>query len=121
MYARGYFPRVRDLATIASAHVIGSINFLFDRAQDIFMTGDQLSELTGVSRSTLSNKAKQVRALLNVQHFDPEFSRRKLLANNPIAWMVEFNGLIMDARTLPPEVQADARRKGLIPDLPDSE
>jgi hypothetical protein len=58
---------------------------------------------------------------LKVQHFDPEFSRRKLLANNPIAWMVEFNGLIVDARTLPPEIQADARRRGLIPDLPDSE
>jgi hypothetical protein len=102
-------------------YVIGGINFLFDQAQDIFMTGDQLSDLTGVSRSTLSNKAKQVRELLKVQHFDPEFSRRKLLANNPIAWMVEFNGLIVDARKLPPEIQADARRRGLIPDLPDSE
>ena len=85
------------------------------------MTGDQLSELTGVSKSTLSNKGKQVRELLKVQHFGPEFSRRKLLANNPIAWMVECNGLIVDARTLPPEIQADARRRGLIPDLPDSE
>lgn len=102
-------------------YVIGGINFLFDRAQDIFMTGDQLSELTGVSKSTLSNKGKQVRELLKVQHFGPEFSRRKLLANNPIAWMVECNGLIVDARTLPPEIQADARRRGLIPDLPDSE
>ena len=90
-------------------YVIGGINFLFDRAQDIFMTGDQISELTGVSKSTLSNKAKQVRELLKVQYFDPEFSRRKLLANNPIAWMVECNGLIVDARTLPPEIQADAR------------
>jgi hypothetical protein len=35
--------------------------------------------------------------------------------------MVEFNGLIVDARKLPPEIQADARRRGLIPDLPDSE
>jgi len=102
-------------------YVIGGINFLFDRAQDIFMTGDRLSELTGVSKSTLNNKAKQLRELLNVQHFDPEFSRRKLLADSPIAWMVEFNGLIVDARTLPPEIQADARRRGLIPDLPDSE
>jgi hypothetical protein len=98
-------------------YVIGGINFLFDRAQDIFMTGDQLSELTGVSKSTLNNKARQVRELLKVQHFDPEFSRRKLLVNNPIAWMVEFNGFIVDARMLPPEVQADARRRGLIPDL----
>src|SRR5436190_13546490 len=55
-------------------YVIGSTNFLFDRAQDIFMTGDQLSELTGVSKSTLGNKAKQVRQLLKLKYFDPEFS-----------------------------------------------
>jgi Domain of unknown function (DUF6398) len=102
-------------------YVIGGINFLSDRAQDIFMTSDRLSALTGVSKSTLSNRGKQVRELLQVQHFDPEFSRRKLLVNNPIAWLVEFNGLAVDARTLPPEIQADARRRGLIPDLPDSE
>jgi hypothetical protein len=43
-----------------------------------------------------------------------------LLANSPVAWLIEFNGLIVDARTLPLDVQAEARRKGLIPDL-DSE
>jgi uncharacterized protein DUF6398 len=101
-------------------YVVGSLNFLFDRAQDIFMTGDQLSELTGVSRSTLASKAKQVRDSLKLSHFDPELSRRKILVNSPIAWMVEYNGFIVDARTLPPGLQAEARRKGLIPDL-DSE
>src|SRR5258708_33682167 len=55
-------------------YVIGGINFLFDRAQDIFMTGDQLSELTGVSKSTLSNKGEQVREVSEVQRFDPGFS-----------------------------------------------
>lgn len=112
-----------DLRTWAATviYVIGSINFLFDRSQDIFMTGDQLSELTGVSKSTLSRKAKLVRDLLKLEHFSPEFSRRKILASSPWAWMVEFNGLIVDARTLPPEFQAEARRKGLIPDLSESE
>jgi hypothetical protein len=109
-----------DLAATA-LYVIGGINFLFDRAQDIFMTADRLSQLTGVSKSTLSNRGKQVRELLKVQHFDLEFSRRKLLVNNPTAWLVEFDGLVVDARMLPPEIQADARRRGLIPDLSNSE
>jgi hypothetical protein len=98
-------------------YVVGSINFLFDRSQDIFMTADQLSELTGVPKSTLSAKGKRVRDLLNVSHFSPEFSRQKILATSTAAWLVEFNGLIVDARTLPAELQAEARRKGLIPDL----
>lgn len=54
---------------------------------------------------------------ISLYQFHPEFSRRSLLANSPVAWFVEFNGLIMDARTLPSDVQAEARRKRLIPDL----
>ena len=98
-------------------YTIGSINFLFDPSQDIFMTGDQISVLTGIPKSTLTNKAKQVRDSLELYQFHPEFSRWRLLANSPVAWFVEFNGLIVDARTLPSDVQAEARRKRLIPDL----
>ena len=77
------------------------------------------------SQSTILNRvileSEAVRDLLKLYHYDPELSRRKLLANSSIPWMIEFNGLIVDARTLPPEIQAVARRKGLIPDLLDSE
>ena len=31
--------------------------------------------------------------------------------------MISVDGFIVDARTLPPEIQAEARRRGLIPDL----
>jgi len=98
-------------------YAVGSINFLFDPSQDIFMTGDQISVLTGIPKSTLANKAKQVRDSLKLYQFHPEFLARRLLANSPVAWFVEFNGLIVDARTLPSDVQAEARRKRLIPDL----
>jgi hypothetical protein len=40
------------------------------------------------------------------------------LALNPMAWMISVDGFIVDARTMPPDVQAEARRRGLIPDLP---
>jgi hypothetical protein len=33
-------------------------------------------------------------------------------------WFVEVNGLIVDARMLPIELQAEAQRLGLIPNLP---
>ena len=46
--------------------------------------------------------------------------RQDLLASNPMAWMISVDGVIVDARTMPPEVQAEARRRGLIPDLPGS-
>jgi hypothetical protein len=35
-----------------------------------------------------------------------------------MAWLISVNGFIVDARTMPPEVQAEAYRKGLIPYMP---
>ncbi|HTP27469.1 MAG TPA: DUF6398 domain-containing protein [Anaeromyxobacteraceae bacterium] len=103
----------------AAIYAVGSVNFLFDRAQRPHLTGDDLSELTGIPKSTLANKAKLIREVLRIGRMEPEFCRRELLASNPMAWMISVNGLIVDARMMPPEVQAEARRRGLIPDLPE--
>lgn len=54
------------------------MNFLFDKAQRPHLTGDDLSRLTGVPKSTLANKAKVIRDLLRLGQIDPEFCRREL-------------------------------------------
>jgi hypothetical protein len=41
-----------------------------------------------------------------------------LLEHHPYAWLIEIDGLIVDARALPEHLQAAARQRGLIPDLP---
>jgi hypothetical protein len=88
----------------AGIYAIGSVNFLFDRTQRPHLTGNDLSDLTGVPKSTLANKAKLVRDVLRIGQMEPEFSRRELLASNPMAWMISVDGFIVDARTMPPEV-----------------
>jgi hypothetical protein len=40
-----------------------------------------------------------------------------MLEQHPLAWIVEVDGFLVDARTLPPDLQDAARRQGLIPDL----
>ena len=109
-----------DLRLWAGAviYTVGSINFLFDRTQRPHLTGDQIADLTGISKSTLSSKCKLIRDLLHLYPLHPEFCRRELLEKNPMAWLISVNGFIVDARMMPPEIQAEARRKGLIPDLP---
>ena len=102
----------------AAIYAVGSVNFLFDRTQRPHLTGDDLSALTGVPKSTLANKAKVIRDVLRIGQLEPEFCRQELLASNPMAWMISVDGFIVDARTMPPDVQAEARRRGLIPDLP---
>ena len=109
-------PLVRgDLRIWAAAaiYAVGSVNFLFDRAQR-----PHLSALTGVPKSTIANKARLIRDVLRIGQLDPEFCRRELLASTPMSWMISVGGIIVDVRTMPPEVQAEAWRRGLIPDHP---
>lgn len=59
-----------------------------------------------------------IRTALGLHQLDPEFCRRDLLLRHPTAWLIEIDGIIVDARALPAHIQAEARRRGLIPDLP---
>ena len=100
-------------------YTVGANNFLFDPGEDPHLRVDRLGELLGVPTSTMAGKAKKIRDALGlIGRMDPEFCRRELLDDHPLAWLVEVNGMLVDARWLPPELQAEARRRGLIPDLP---
>src|SRR6266702_1175185 len=88
------------------------------RASEPCVTTDQLSVAFGVAKSTMSGKARQVRDLLRISHFSPEFQRADVAAQNPLAWIIEVNGLAVDARHVPPGIQAEAFQRGLIPYMP---
>src|SRR5207302_9030366 len=89
-----------DLRTWAAAivYTVGSINFLFDASQRPHLTGDQLSRLMDVPKSTMGAKSKRIRDLLGLRPYDPSLCRPQLLREHPFAWMVEVDGLIVDAR-----------------------
>ena|SRR2546426_440237 len=113
-------PLVRgDLRIWAAAaiYAIGKVNFLFDRTQRPHLSLDQLSQLTGVPKSTLGAKGKVILDLLHIWPLEPEYCRRDLLADNPLAWLIRVDGILVDARAMPREIQNEARRRGLIPDL----
>ncbi len=50
---------------------------------------------------------------------DPAWCLPSKLADNPLAWMIQVNGLIVDARTAPRAIQEEAFRRGLIPYIPE--
>ena len=113
-------PLVRGDARIWAAGVVyaaGQINFLFDPTQKPHVTARQLAERLGVVQTTMANKAGLINRTLGIGMFEPELTRLAILEQHPMAWIVEIGGLLMDARTLPREVQDEARRRGLIPDL----
>jgi hypothetical protein len=59
-----------------------------------------------------------IRKLLRIPRFAPEWTLPSRIDQNPMAWMIQVNGLIMDARHAPREVQEEAFRKGFIPYIP---
>jgi AcrR family transcriptional regulator len=98
-------------------YALGQINFLFDRSQQPHLTADQLAGHLGVVKTTMANKAAAIRRTLDLGYYEPGLTRQSLYEDHPLAWIVQVNGLLVDARTLPAEIQDEARRRGLIPDL----
>jgi hypothetical protein len=47
-----------------------------------------------------------------------EFLREDIVEVSPMVWFVQVDGLIMDARELPPHLQAEAFDLGVIPYIP---
>jgi hypothetical protein len=63
-------------------------------------------------------KSKQIRDLLDMYQMDPNWTVPSMIGSNPLVWMIQVNGLIIDARHAPREIQEEAFRKGLIPYIP---
>jgi hypothetical protein len=72
-----------------------------------------------VASSTAGNKAKIIRDALKIHMMDPDWTLPSRMDDNIMAWMIEVNGLIVDARHLPREIQEIAYRKGFIPYIPE--
>ena len=102
----------------AIIYALGQVNFLFDKSQTIYVSANELCECFGIAKSTASNKSKIVRDLLGMSQMDPNWCLPSKMENNPIAWTILYNGLIVDARALPRAIQEIAYQKGLIPYIP---
>ncbi len=104
----------------AILYTIARVNFLFDSSQTPHLSAGQLCKLFGVSQGTASAKSTQIMDMLDIVQFHPEWSLPSQLDNNPMVWMIQVNGLIVDARRAPQEIQEEAFRLGLIPYIPGS-
>jgi hypothetical protein len=102
----------------AVVHAVGRVNFLDDPSQVPHCKPKLLYEFFGVAESTAQNKSKEIRAALRMGPMSPEWTLPSRLADNPLVWMLEVNGLMIDIRRAPAELQQLAYEKGLIPFIP---
>jgi hypothetical protein len=97
---------------------IGWVNFLHDKSQTPYMRLSDIDAQFGIGESTGAAKLAAIRKLLKIHHLDPNWTLPSRLEDNPLVWMLEVNGLMVDIRAAPREVQEIAFRKGLIPYIP---
>ena len=100
------------------AYTLGRVNFLTDPAQSLHMRNEDIARAFGVSAATMQSKSRNIREGLEIMLLDPRFTLPSRLDQNPLAWLIEVNGLLMDAHSAPRDAQVAACQAGLIPYVP---
>jgi hypothetical protein len=98
---------------------IGWVNFLDDKTQTPDTKLTAIENAFGVGESTGQGKSMLIRKMFKIRPMDPEWSWRSRIDQKPMAWMIQVNGFLVDARMLKREFQEEALRKGLIPYIPE--
>jgi hypothetical protein len=97
-----------------TVYALGRVNFLDDPSQTPHMKSAEIADGFGVSIGTMQAKAKVIREGLDLVPFHPDWCLPSKMDDNPLVWMLEVNGFLMDIRMAPREAQVAAYEKGLI-------
>ena|SRR5882762_6628425 len=84
-----------EIWAAAVVYAIGSINFLFDKATQPYVTTDAICEHFSVSKSTVGQKAKVIRDMFKMGYYDAQFSTKHMAENNPFADLTLANGFLV--------------------------
>ena len=97
---------------------VGGVNFLHDKSQTPYMRSTDIDHYLGTSPSSGAAKLAAIRKMFKMHQLDPNWSLPSRLEDNPMVWMLQVNGFMVDVRHAPREVQELAFNKGLIPYIP---
>ena len=103
-----------EIWAAAIVHALGTINFLFDKSSTPHKSVDEINAYFGTNKSTVTSKSKQIRDLLDLWHFDKEFSTQKMKESNPMNNLVMVDGLIVPVSSLPEQFQEMVRQARAI-------
>lgn len=99
-------------------HALGTVNFLFDPEQSPHITPEELYASFGITSSTALSKSKLIRDIFNMIPFEPDWTIPSNLEDNPFVWTILLDGVAIDVRKAPKEIQEEAYRQGIIPYIP---
>ena len=97
-------------------YAIGQVNYLFDKDSDPYMPSAELCAHFNIAAGTGGSKAKQVREAVGIQQYGFQWALPETIDRvGSLFWLIEYDGLAVDARELSRDVQEAAFEKGLIP------
>ena len=95
---------------------VGWVNSLEDRRTHPYMELTDIDDALGVAHSTAQAKSTEIRKMLKTRRYDVEWTLPSML--DPRKWILEVDGVPIDARYAPREIQETAFAQGLIPYIP---
>ena len=97
---------------------VDGANFLHDKSQTPYLRSTDIDYYLGTSPSSGATKLATIRKMFKMHQLDPNWTLPSRLDDNPMVWMLQVNGFMIDIRHAPREVQEIAFNKGLIPYIP---
>ena len=82
------------------------------------MTTANLCAAFDVGQCTVHAKARVIEKMIGARPFNLQWTLPSLVEKNPLFWMAESNGLLVDLRDMPREIQEIAFQDRLIPYIP---
>lgn len=95
---------------VAVIHALGTVNFLFDKNTEPFVSVRDINDYFGTNMTTTGMRSKEIRDLLKLRQWDKEFSTNAIRERNPFANWVTYNGFIVPIDALPEPYQQMARQ-----------
>ena len=100
-----------EIWAAAVIYTVGSINFLFDKSFEPYITTQEISDYFGTKNSTVSNKAGQIRKMFDLTMFDNEFATEQMNETSPFNDLVVVDGLIVSLSSIPQNLQEFVRKE----------
>jgi hypothetical protein len=97
-------------------YTVGWVNFLTDPNTKPYLRSEDIAKGMGVSVSNMQHKSKEIRDGMDLGPMDPDWCLPSNLDDNPLVWLVENDqGMLVDLRNAPRNVQVQAYEQGVIP------
>jgi hypothetical protein len=99
-------------------HAVGHVNFLDDPSQSPHCKSKAIYEYLAFPRALAKANQGKSGKCLAWGAMSPEWSLPSQLIDNPMVWMLQVDGIVVDIRQAPIELQELAFEQGYIPFIP---